>query len=69
MVMGGGAISPGVNRPGRVAVHLKLVPRSRIRIHSPIRLHGLVVNLLSRERTLPYCQCQRLLSIYLISLH
>jgi hypothetical protein len=41
------APSPGLKLPGREADHLKLVPRSRkcgLCIHSPIRLHGLVLN-------------------------
>jgi hypothetical protein len=36
--------------------HLQIVPRSRKRrlyIHSPIRLHGVVLNELSKETSLP----------------
>jgi hypothetical protein len=41
-----GALSPEVKRPGREG-HIHLVPRSRmvdLYLHSPIRLHGLVLN-------------------------
>jgi hypothetical protein len=50
-------LSPGLKRPGReLILHLQLVPRSRkcgsIYIHSPIRLHGVVLNYLNTGTTL-----------------
>jgi hypothetical protein len=50
-----GALSPGVNRFGRESDHSDLVPWSRmmeINPHSPIRLHGVVFQLLSTGTTL-----------------
>jgi hypothetical protein len=53
-----GALSPRVKRPGREADHS---PQARgevknvdLYIHSPIRLHGVVLNSLSTGTTLPY---------------
>jgi hypothetical protein len=48
-----GEISPGV----KVATHLHLVLRSRmveLYLHSPICLHGIVLNYLSRGTFLPF---------------
>jgi hypothetical protein len=62
-----GAISPGVNRPGHEADHSHLVQRSgmvELYLHSSMRLHGMVPNLLSRGTFLPFsfitrmeCEC------------
>jgi hypothetical protein len=53
-----GALPLGVKRPGReVTTHLHLVLRSRmveLYLHSPIRIHGVVLNSLSTETTLPF---------------
>jgi hypothetical protein len=50
----GGALCPEVKRPGREADHSPLtsaeVKKTWIYIHSPIRLHGVVLNWLSKER-------------------
>jgi hypothetical protein len=48
-----GAISSGV----KLTTHLHLVPRSRmmeLHLHSPIRLHGILLNYLIRRMTLPF---------------
>jgi hypothetical protein len=47
------ALSLGVKRPGREANHSAL-ENVDLYIHSPIRLHGVVLNSFSTETTLPY---------------
>jgi hypothetical protein len=61
MGSGGGALSPEVKRPGREALttYLQLLPRLRIHglyAHQPLRLHGVVLKLLSTETTLALCE-------------
>jgi hypothetical protein len=62
------AFSAGVKRPGREADHLfHLVPRSRVvelHLHSPLRLHGKVLNWLSTRITLPLTRESRRESRY-----
>jgi hypothetical protein len=53
--IGTGTLSPGVKRPGRESDHPHLVPRSRMMalyLHSPLRLHGVVLNQLNKGTTL-----------------
>jgi hypothetical protein len=55
--MGTGALSQRVKRPGREADHTPPtsaeVKNVDLYIRSPIRLHGIVLNYLSTETTLP----------------
>jgi hypothetical protein len=53
--MGTGGSFPGVKRPGREADHSGFQGQENVDlcIHSPIRLHGIVLNWLSRGTTLP----------------
>jgi hypothetical protein len=48
-----GALFPGVKRPGREADHSPSGSVEVKKIHFPIRLHGVVLNSLSTETTLP----------------
>jgi hypothetical protein len=51
--MSTGGCCPGVKRPGRDASHSPPTSAEVKKIHSPIRLHGVVLNELSIGTTLP----------------